>query len=364
MPLKLSKLESLLSMHHLTILCLYTLQSVVVCVKVFCLLNGISFIITIDKEFQLGVDPFVTENIMVLEKIEFKDGESTVERFTTSPSDKEVKDMYDINLDKEYEDSQVDVEANMRQKYKQKILLRDASSGGDALLKDCMRQLKRLSLSFDHLKYSICITENQIMTIAYNSEKMQSFLLKPSSSANGRRRVFILVSLEYFYEVPEDVIEDIKHIKHALFQILDENAAKAREKLFAMLSKFDVVGQVIHALGEEKASLTNYLEQYKNFLTDLMVKEKALDGKLDNLHEELANLRINDTSYVHQKQDLQDQKEKILRLKQQILRNILETESTNDNLYLKGDKCDFDNIVLVDAILKNIKENEKELQKK
>jgi translation initiation factor 2 beta subunit (eIF-2beta)/eIF-5 len=61
--------------------------------------------------------------------------------------------------------------------------------------------------------------------------------------------------------------------------------------------------------------------------------------------------------------EIEEKKEKSIAVKQKILKNINNVLNRYDSIYLKCDKVEFDNTILIDTLQKNIKEMEEEIEK-
>jgi hypothetical protein len=366
MPLKLSKLEKLLYDNRLIITTFYVKGEKCIFVKVFSIDTGYSFIISIDQEYDLKVTTDILEGknfssgIVVLDEIIYKEGESTIEKYSSYPADKELKENYDIEFKKDFGEGH-EFEANLENGYKKKIFLRDIEKDTDQKLKDCTRQLKRLSLSFADLQYSICLIEDKLFVLSVE-DRVKSYFIK-SQSTDGNRLLFVLVSLEFFYETGQSVIKDVEDIKEALFNILDKNSDNNLQKLMHMLQKFDSVGNTIEQISQLKLSLNHYIASYQKLLKEIVNTEKETVKALEDLEESHTEGKTSDVNYVHRKRVLDEKKDHSIRVKQQILKNMTSAINKCDNIYLKNDKCDFENAILVDAVIKNLKDNEKEIQK-
>lgn len=366
MPLKLSKLEKLLYDNRLIITTFYVKGGKCIFVKVFSIDTGYSFIISINEEYDLVISDEVVQrenfnvSLLYLDEINYKEGESTIERYSVYPGEKELKENYDIEFRKEFGQNH-ELEANLESGYRKKIFLRDIEKDTDQKLKDCIRQLKRLSLSFTDLQYSICLVEDKLFVLT-EGDRVKSYFCK-SQNTDGNRVLFVLVSLEFFYETGQSVIKDIEDIKEALFGILDRNSETNLQKLTTMLTLFDQIGETLGQISHLKAKLNHYISSYQKLLRDIVKTEKETQKSLDELEESHSEGKTNDVTYVHRKRVLEEKKDHSIRLKHEILKNMTTAINKCDNIYLKTDKCDFENIVLVDAVIKNIRENEKEIEK-
>jgi hypothetical protein len=365
MPLKLSKLENLLFENRLLLKAIYNKNETCIFIKVFSIDTGIFFFISIndDYNFKIKAEDILQRGNGIesysLDKIVYKEGESIIEKYSAYPSDKEIQTNYEITLKKDFQDAEL--EANLENNYKKKIFLKDLQKELDLSLKDCIRQLKRLSLSFENIKYSLCIMEDKLFVFS-NGQKVKPYFIE-NQNTESNRLFFVITTLEFFYENPKHIIEDIKDIKIALFSVLDKNSKQNIEKLVFMLSKFDTYGEILKLISSNKRKHLKLVREYENFLLNTQKGEKEVLEEILVMEDNYENGKLNDTNYVHRKRILDEKKTSILKQKQQLLKNLIQLSNYCDNLYLKSDKVDFENIILVDAITKNLQDINKQLQK-
>lgn len=365
MPLKLSKLENLLFENRLLLKAIYNRNDRCIFIKVFSINTGIFFFISIDAEYDLRIrDSDLQQRgsgleSYTLDKIVYKEGDSVIEKYSAYPSDKEIQNQYEIQLKKEFQDAEL--EANLENGYKRKIFLKDVKKELDLTLKDCMRQLKRLSLSFENIKYSLCILEDKLFVFS-EGDKVNSFYLEKQNTENNRL-FFLITSLEFFYENPKSIVEDVKDIKSALFTVLDKNSKQNIDKLLYMLNKFDKYGEILRLISANKRQFQKLLKENESRLVESQKNEKIVLQEITQMEEQYEQGKLNDTNYVHRKRLLDEKKTSILTSKQDILKHLIKLRNFSDNLYLKSDKVDFENIILVDAITKNLQDIYKQLQK-
>jgi hypothetical protein len=240
-------------------------------------------------------------------------------------------------------------------------LLENVDTIAENKLKECVRQVKRLSYGLEDLDYSICIVDEKFfVTVDSSDEPIETYFCK-SQKTDGKRLFFICISLENFYERKQKVLKEIKEIRQAIFGLLDKNSEYNVQKLYFMFSQLDAMGGVVQQIFDTKTRLANYIQSFQKLLSDIMVSERDISNQLANLLQEETYGKESEVSYIYKKQNLQDKLSRIMEIKQKILKNITTVTNENDNLYLKSDRCDFENIILLDAIVRNLKENEKEI---
>ncbi len=96
MPLKFSKLANFLEKNKLVITTLYVWRDYCKYIRAFSIDTGISFLISVNRDYHCKADE--NQTVYVLDKIKFSShGQSVIEKFTSYPSDKEVKINYELH---------------------------------------------------------------------------------------------------------------------------------------------------------------------------------------------------------------------------------------------------------------------------
>lgn len=366
MPLKLSKVEKLLLDNRLLITCFYLLGHHCLFLKVFSIDKGHSFLVKVDEELNLVIKRETLAdrpniNVLYLNPISEDPAESTIEKYGKIPDNAELKNIYDINFQKS-DFSDKELEANLESNYKKKIYLNDLDKVFKHRHRDCARQIKRLSLSFTDIRYMLSMVYENVLVYSDEKSKIQSFLI-PEQNTEGCKILFIVVKLDFFFEDKETIINDVISIKKSLFDILDRTADTNTTNLFLLLKKFDSIGETLAKFNNIKATQSSYLQQLEKLLGAIVAKEKDVLDEIYSLEESYEKGNMNEVTFVHSKRSLEEKKEKSIAVKQKILKNINNVLNRYDSIYLKCDKVEFDNTILIDTLQKNIKEMEEEIEK-
>ena len=368
MPLKLSKVENLLLNNRLLITSFYLLGDRCVFIKVFSIDKGHSFLIKIDSEYKLVITKEQISqrpniNVLFLNSItEEASDTSTVERYGKIPDDDEIRRRYDINFQKNEVGGKEELEANLENNYKKKFFLGDLDQSFKHDHKECKRQLKRLSLSFSDIRYMLSMVYNNLFLYVDDKSKINSFLIREQNT-EGRKLLFVIVRLDFFFEDKDRIIKDVITIKKSLFSIVDKTSEANVGNLLLILKKFEAVGTIITEINKIKRTIYTHLEQFEKLIETLVEKEHTLAEEIYVLEESHEKGEINEVAFVHAKRAVEEKKEKAIGVKQRILKNINKTLNQYDDIYLKCDKLEFDNTILLDTLLKNIKEMEEEIEK-
>ena len=368
MPLNLGKVEKLLADNKFIITAFYCYGDLCRYLKLFSTETSETLFLLVSSEFDFVLKQppeHLQAPVHHLKLIDFESGQNVVEKYSEYPDDKQVGEKYEheINLAKadEKKDSE-DLEDQMENNYKKKIFLNDFEKDQVVILKDCYRQLKRLALSLQDLRYSIAIQHEKYLLTVENEDEIMCYFA--SSQTTDNKRVFNVVSdLPYFYEKSSVICYDIESIRQGLYKVLDKNHHLNAENLDKMVHMLIDIQPLLLKTSQKKTEYNMYLQKYKKLLANILEHESKLLEEISSLNEQRsknsANNFFGDATFVHQKGKLEDKVKECKKMRQTILRNVDEVQTMSDNLYLMIDKTEFDSTIMIDSIIKNLTELDK-----
>lgn len=362
MPLNLGKVEKLLAENKFIITAFYCFGDLCRYLKLFSVETGEVLFLLVSSEFDFVLKQ-VPDHMQVpvhhLKLIEFNSGENVVEKYSEYPDDKQVEEKYenDIHLGNadEKKDSE-DLENKLESNYKKKIFLNDFDKDQVVILKDCFRQLKRLALSLQELRYNIAIQHEKYFLAVENDDDIMCYFVS-TQTTNDKRVFSVVADLPYFYEKISVICFDIESIRQGLYKVLDKNHHLNFENLNKMVQMLVYIQPSLQKTSEKKAEYSRYLQKYKKLLLNISENELKILEEL-NQHKSKPNTNtfFNDVSFVHQKGKLEEKLNEYKKMRRIILQNIEEVQTISDNLYLTIDKTEFDGSIMIDAIMKNLDE--------
>lgn len=355
MLLKLRKIESFLSKYDFIITAFYTCNGICKYIKIFSVEVGDTILLYIDKEYEFVIDEKETteRNITIfnISKIEVKEGENIIEKYKDYPDENEIGKKYTqtLNIENKLDE---DIEEELENNYKKKIFLNDLEREQILKVKDCYRQLKRLSLCVQDLRYRLCIVHDEYFCVV-EEEKIVCYNIK-SQNTNKQRLFFTVVELELFYEKTQSIVSDNDTIRKGIYKVLDSNQDLNSDNLFKLLNKFNFIEGVLQNINSKKDKYIDCIEKYDKLLENIHEREEDINNETQKMEDDHTEGRLNDTLYVHQKSKLEEKIHSIKTIKQKILKNITDVRQLCDHIYLLTDKVEFDNTIMIDALLKNL----------
>jgi hypothetical protein len=358
MALSFNKLEKLLTRKGLIPKKFFIMHGFIVYIEVLSIENADSFMLYIPSKYEiaigLGDDVFKVKYIDVTE-----DGHIPGD-YAGEPDN--------FDLDKEYECDDIDLSPGLRskgnladhleEKYNHPVSLKDNNKSDDIKqLREVFRQLRRLKFCTQSLKYKIAITFNNYLCCIRRDDTYECFFIH-NFGGSSDKKLMITIDLETLYEKIDSVSIDIKTIREGIYRVLDKNQGKHIQNIHKLLEQKTVLTKFSNIVLRKKEQYSTYLKSLEQLLIDLTRAEKKIIDKLLEIEDKYsgqASLKglHSDIEKTHQIGKYETELSRINSIKQELIRNILIVKSKHENLSLRVDNIVFDNIIMIDAILKN-----------
>ena len=348
MPLNLLKVQKLMYSAGFIIDTFFVLGRRCRYMKALSLVTGDNIVIYISS----GYDFFIDEsagNVFNIKIIDFETGDNLPEKYGDYPDKKELGERYGQNLKLTEEMDEDDLEADMENNYKKRIDLKSMERESILIIKDCVRQLKRLSLSMQGIRYKLCIIKDKYLCLV-NDDIIDFYFVK-NHSTGDKRLFYIVCDLEYFYEKMPNINDDMQTIKTSIYKLLDKNGATNAETMVKISKKILNTNSLDKEINRIKAEYNQQIQRYTTRLEEYSKQEQKLQTELSGLDG--TGGFFNDTAYINKKASIDGQLNDIDSERQKILKIVIQLRQKCDNIYLNYDKIEFDNCILVNGVAKN-----------
>lgn len=352
MPLNLLKVQKLLYSAGFLIDTYFISGKNCKFIRATSIITGDSIVIYISSSYDFFVDEN-QENTFALKLIDFENGDSVAEQYGDNPTGKDLSDMYGRNIaikDKTKEDQ---LEAEMENNYKKKIDLKCMMKDEVIIVKDCCRQLKRLALSMNGVRYKLSIMKSKYFCVV-NEDIVDCYYVRKFNTDG--RSFFIVADLEYFYEKIQTINSDIDIIKASIYSVLDKNSKSNTEILSKIVKKLNSSSIGDAKVSRQKNEFSQQLQRHRIRLEEYSKREKVIKDTLGSLQNDGGF--FNDTAYINKKAGLESEIDEINNERQKIIKLVIQLRQKCDTLYLTSDKIDFDNCILVNTIAQNLNDME------
>lgn len=351
MTLSFNKLEKLLSGRGLLPKKYFTIHDVIIYIEVLSLSNAGCFMLYIPSKYEIelseGDDVYKIKYVDVTEDGHISEdyaGESDV-----------IKNYNGIELGSN--ENHADIQGYLEEKYKYPVSLKSEKNKDVIKLRQVFRQLRRLKFCVQNLKYKLAIVFDRHLCCIRRDNTYECFAIQ-GESLGEEKRLMVSIDLETLYEKIDTVSVDIKTIRDGVCKILDKNQNKHIREIQKMLDQKNKLLVFAGSVKEKKDKYSKALERLEKLLADLMIVEKKNMEKFVEEEEKFSrqtNLKgMNaDIERSNQIYKFETEVSRINSIKQELISNILKARLKRENLSLSVDNIVFDNIVMIDAIIKN-----------
>lgn len=347
MALSLKKLDKILKSKNFMINKIYSMKGLCVFVELIVLNNGIMVLLYIPSKYDIKViDSFYDINYKIQyydENTEDDETATIVEKYTEK-DEFNIDEMYDsINMPK------VDgnIENSLRNNYAESIILKNSKIENKKKVKSMVRQLDRLRNMFKDIDYKLCIRYKKYFScITRDGEGVDTYtVLKYLGVDNySMTVVFNLEMLLDDININEDSIDIYNHIHRVLSKNSESNYEKFRElvnevntKSINNINNYDKIKSLEHQLEgitNEKKDIENGIYKLKKVNHDSVTGDIKNSKKIEKENKKIRTLNNKCT---------------------QILEEIIELKTQQDDKLVRSDQIFFDNSVMLNQILDNLK---------
>lgn len=358
MTLSLKKLENLLGSKGLLPKRYFTIGGMCVYIEVLVLDNADIFFLYIPSKYDIKAPH---------DSSSFKISAIDVDENGTIAADY-GEELDNVQLEKQYQEVDIDINPDSRRtenlegilenNYNHPLSLQDVTKKDKKQLREIFRQLKRLKLCVQALKYKLCIVFSNYLCCIRRDNTFEGFTIR-SNTGNTERKLFVTIDLESLYDSKLTTLAtDVKTVREGIYRVLDKNHVKHTRNLQNILEHKKDFANSSEFVGKKKAKYSVYLQRLENMLQNLKSVEMATIENINDINERYkSDVSIKglhtDIEKIHLITKHEQKLTDINVIKQDIIRNILLVKGKLEDLSLKVDKVCFDNIVMIDAILRN-----------
>ena len=354
MRLSLSKLERFLASKDFIIKSFFTFGDHCNYIEVVNINTTDTLLIYINEDYNIDVSK--KQDVFKLKPIDINTGE-----FEDDIKDKYTQEPDNIDIEKDYEE--IDISENKRENmeeflednYKKELSIRDINKSDTMRLKELSRQLKRMRFCVQTIKYKLCVLYKNYLCVINIENEVELYQIK-NYEGDDIRNLYVTIDLENLYDNIGTVNTDIINIRQGLYNIFDKNQRKHITNFERMITEGQSVFLYINKLSQKKIQYEEYLQKLYSMIDTINQSEKDKTEKIREIREEYDSKGgiHTDIQKSHIVSKYETEIEEIKSTKHKIVKNIFNIRTKLDDLVLYTDKVFFDNLVMIDTIIKNI----------
>jgi hypothetical protein len=354
MRLSLSKLERFLASREFIAKSFFTIDDNCTFVEVVNINTTDTLFIYINEAYNLDVSK--KQDVFKLKMIDINN-----EEFEDDIKDKYSREPDNMDIEKDYEEIDIseskreNIEEFLEDNYKKELLIRDINKDDTVRLKEINRQLKRMKFCVQTIKYKLSILYKNYLCIINIENEIDLYQIK-SYEGENLRNLYVIIDLESLYNNISTVNSDIVNIRQGLYNIFDKNQRKHISNFERMITEGQSIFGYIEKLNQKKIQYEEYLQKLYSMIDNINQSEKEKLEKIENLREEYDSKGgiHTDIQKSHIISKYEAEIDEIKNTKHKVVKNIFNIRNKLDDMVLYSDKIFFDNLVMIDSIIKNI----------
>jgi hypothetical protein len=248
------------------------------------------------------------------------------------------------------------LEKMLLEDYNKQLTIKDVNKEDKQNLKDIFRQMNRFMYCVQNIKYKLSIFYKNYLCSITKDDELDCFLIL-NYPRNDNRKLYIYIDLKTLYIKMETFPNDVRTVKDGIYRLLNQNQIKHTKVLNDMLEQKITILQYSEVVQKKKEDIQTYITQFETLLTNLNLNEKSIYEKLEKVRSQFSDYGIkglhDDIEKSHLTAHYESELEKINNVKQDIIQNIVNLKTQQENITLKMDKILFDNSIMINEISKN-----------
>lgn len=332
---------------------IYTINKLCVYLELFIASTGDTAMLYIPSKYDIPCNDNIPSQ--KIKYIDITESGSIIEDSTEEADTDKIYENVILTLD-----SQRDISDQIASSYKKDISLSQTTSDNSIEIKEIFRQLKRLRLCVENIRYKICIFYKSFICCIRRDDSLECFQTVETNNSHNSHdlRFAVTLDLELFYDKIDNIVLDIKTVRHGIYSVLDKSqrqqTAYSKKMLEIKVAQSSKENEVIHRIQK----LDRQIDEVETLLNDLNntsrnIPHEALEQETQ-LNTNGNNLGIYGDIEKTKIQTQATQKlAQVKNLQQDTMKLLYTIKAKREDLALRLDRIGFDNIVILNSLSKN-----------
>ncbi len=350
MTLSLDKLQKLLSSYDMAPVRYYSYHDNVKAVEVMLMTNGEIFLVYIPSDYSFHMTSS-HDGCYSLKSLDLSSDGTIPDKYAAKLSDVEMSEYYDkidlLTQDK-IMDKSIDLEKELIDQYRRKILVPSSDENATAKVKDLLNQVERLTKCVDSNDYSVAVLTNNLLAV----DRDHLYLIK-GREVRPERMYVVVVGLETLFKNANYISHDIPEINKGIQRILSKNHETHLSKLSLTIDSMARCKTVLQEHVDRVTRYTQYIETFTDLLRKMEQRtesirdvQRGLSAKPGSLGSELTTMK--------ERENLDRELEWLQTTRERVFQRLIDLHKKSRDISLTLDKLLFDNLVMMVTIQRNL----------
>ncbi len=358
------KLEGLLKLEGFTVVSYFVVHGYCAYVEAISGRNADTVMISIPDGYEFRMHSDSERGVYRIHRIDMQEEGEVSGQFAGKPTDADIERAYDeiettISPSITGLDSKGgNIAAHMEESYRRQISLYDLEKDEITSLMKLSRQLKRMRYCMQSIRYKLTLSFKTYLCVLERDSSIEIY--KVSHSPPSETKLCTLVDLELFFEKSKNktLARDIKSVKDSLYRILNKTQDQHLAALEKVISTRNILEKSMALVKGKKTEFSANLDKFENMLQKILASQDRIKGQIKALEENHRAAGFQglhaDSSIFMQKNKLETECNRLEGIRKEVSQSMLSLRQKIDLLYLETDNTVFDNVVMVDAIFRNV----------
>jgi hypothetical protein len=346
MPLSLNKLAAYLYKKNFIPLKYFKYEGNCIFLEIVSLITGTASMLYVPSRFTIPISS--GENIIELDILDIDDLDT--DAYNQNPMIHPSDTYNSVDVIPSNENS--DTEELLQLKYKKAIEIKSGKTNNYFILKNIMRQLKRLQYCVDDLPYDLIIYQENYLVYMRNNDP-DCYIIKDRRNFVNNRNLRVVTTLDLLYERSGSMDDETVQIVDGIQKILDKNMTSHAKFLDRLISRKGNLLNFSKLINKKKVDYNVLIKKYKTLLQKLDLEEKNIKAekkKFDDLNNSGFDSELNRSQI---RATFERKLHHCFTVKKKIIDILIIIQSASESLSLQADKIFYDNSIMIDKIFKN-----------
>ena len=362
MPLSFKKLESFFSQVGFLVSRIFTVSTYCVYIELLVVQTGDSCLFYIPSKYDIEASNEYLNIPIVYIDID-DNGNFIKENYIEGNSNNLYKQYTDINIDLDFNNKSIIDQ--LEENYNRPVNLDISIENELQEVKENFRQLKRLKLCVQNLKYKLCIIHKGYLCCirrdntyeCYKSTQVDNNNNNDNDNDSNNSRLCITIDLENFFEKINTINNDLLIIRQEITNILNINHNRHSNNLLKIINYKLVITDFMDKILNKKTKLINSINLLEKMMIEITSIIKKINSNRENTKYKYNQEKFQSYIYDSEKYNIlkkyDDDIKELNIIRQEIVILIIKMRGELDDISLKVDKICFDNSVMLDLLIKN-----------
>lgn len=269
----------------------------------------------------------------------------------------------DSFIEKTYSDSKYNIQIpterykipmslHLTETYKRPVVIDDKQKDERLIQYEISRQLNRLRYCVKGMTHKLAIYQNSYIGLLDEDENIETYQCDKNDLKHDIK-LYIIIEFKIFYDRLNLIETDCSQIFKGIYSILTNNQKQHTNNLYKMMEQKEYMNKQIDTIYQRKNNYENYIEQYITLLEELHTYQFQKTTELQQIQSVKANALHNDMKRNNQIRKLEKELQEMNKSRNKLIQIITDMKNKYEQIILISDTILFDNIVLLDKIIKN-----------